>query len=114
MAKDFLFTWRCPLCNSVGNGKFTTGLIARRWGRKHFHLMHKKDDMTGLEPIVERVLVRGEKRKNFEKLKELNDDIWYEIDQLPSFFVSAQEKLIIPHHVFVTKKIYRKILKQGV
>jgi len=110
----WLYTWRCPLCNAVGNRKFSTNLIARRMCRKHFSKRHELDNTTNLKPIIEKIPVSDRKGKKFKTEKISKDIVWYEISDLPKFSVSPMNILIIPHHTFVRERIYRKILKQNI
>ena len=90
MAKGFLYIWKCPICQSHSMSQFTTSLIAQRWCRKHFHRMHKKDDMTGLEPIIERAAVKERKRKNFTREKIVQIESHYLMA-----FVQTFQKLVL-------------------
>jgi len=110
----WLYIWKCPLCNTIGNGRFTTNLIARRMCRKHFSKRHELDNTVNLKPIVEKIPVNNPGEKKFKTEKISKDITWYEVDSLPSFFISPVDKLLLPSHAFVSKRIYQKILKQEV
>ena len=81
--------------------------------RKHFSKRHELDNTTNLKPIIEKIPVSDRKGKKFKTEKISKDITWYEVDSIPKFFVSPMDTLLLPHHIFVTKKIYQKILKGG-
>jgi len=72
--------------------------------------MHQQQDIKNLEPIVEKIIVRIKRKKIVGKLSD--DDVWLEVAELPSFNVKSEDKLLLPNHVFVTERVYRKIQKQ--
>jgi len=76
--------------------------------------MHELDDTVNLKPIVEKVPVGNHDEKKFKTEEISSDIIWYEVSDIPKFSVSPTNILIIPNHIFVRERIYRRILTQNI
>ena len=76
----------------------------------HMAQMHQRSDLA---PIIKESSSL-EKQKSDKKAMGTSkeSDIWFEIFKSPSFNVKPVDKLMIPNHVFVKGKIYKKIQRR--
>ena len=116
MKKDVLigYIWECPVCHQTSKTAWRCQFTARRHGVLHISQMHQG---FNLPPIIkEWSLAKKTPCKNpddGEKVEPLKQgQFWYEIERLPSFNIKPIELLRIPHHIFVSERVYNKICKQ--
>ena len=105
------YIWECPICTRKGKQAVRCEYTARRHGVMHMAQMHQGSD---LPPIIKEysLLRKQAPREKLVKTKQKKSDIWFEIEHLPAFNIPPINKLLLPHHIFVTKKIYKKIQRQ--
>ena len=108
------YIWECPVCYQTSKTAWRCQFTARRHGVLHISQLHQGSKTTPI--IKEWSLVKKppckkpDDAKHLEPLKQ--GQFWYEIEHIPSFNIKPEDKLLIPHHIFVTKKVFKKIQKQ--
>ena len=106
------FIWECPLCSRESKRIVRCQFTARCLGVAHLCQMHQRPDLA---PIIKKSSALKKQKLKKKPMKTSNEgDVWFEISELSSFNVKAENKLLIPGHIFVTKKIFLKIQKEMV
>jgi hypothetical protein len=109
------FIWICPICGNRSNKRATSHSRARRYGRAHIRIQHGQEGRD-IDIIIKKIdLVAKENGETMEKSISIpKGQLWFEVVGVPSFTIQPKDILRIPHHIFVSERVYNKICKQEV
>lgn len=113
--RQYRYRWKCPLCGHGNKRLMESRSLCERYGRLHCRNEH---DRTDIHPQIIEVKVKDpsvvQKDPENKTVIPLPDDdsTWFEIFEVPSFNVKPEDKLLIPHHIFVRENIIKKIQKR--
>lgn len=112
--RQYRYRWKCPLCGHGSKRLMESRSLCERYGRLHCKKQH---DGIDIHPQILEIKVKDKplnpKNKMVIPLPD-DDSVWIEVDELPSFSVKSEDKLILPGHCFVRRNVYKKIQKQEV